>query len=411
MKILSGLLQKEKRREEKKEDYWIIPSYKETSGEPIQYRSSEGIQIQISKNLYSLEEPTLNEQEQEKYLLIKKGFYEIITTEQTKDPEEYLKKLLLLITAELNLRLTQESFNKILYHAKKEFLGFGKIEALLEDPLIEIILIEGETVTIKQKLYGKLQTNISLKEEELQQIMQRALLSCKKELTGKESRIECKNEMGNWDILPTKKMLRLEKKQEKFLSPKELLQQRKVSPEMLAYLWMLIEEKKNIFILQNTDLIYTLSFFLPAHKSIKVDTKEFPPYELGETILGESIIQADWTLNLRKEAEEKKEGQITKIEEHIPEQGNIICDTEEGIVKSIKESGKEIFAYKENKFLFSFKESFFFAAKENRKEECKQRTKLIISLIKNKLNDRDFKKVIAAYYENPMYVMKKVGIQ
>ncbi len=417
MKLFTKLFSIPEKKEGKKiEKFWKIPELKELTQEFQSYEANDGLKIKINKDFYSYEEPTLTEKEKKNYEKIERALYEVINVHEEANAEEKLKKTILLLIHELNMKIEKNSYNKIYYYFKKNFLGFGKMEALMRDPLVTKLLYTGETITIKHKIFGICKTDIMLTKEEIEVIIRKATASCNSEWPNTEEKIFCETTSLKWEIniKEDKISFSCEKKSEKILTPEELVKEKRVSPEILAYLWMLLEDRRTIFINQDKNILFSLSFFLPAHVTVKTDSKDFPINQNTTTIIGESLVKEDFAFLTNWKKNNQEEIYIANTTEGIPELENIICYTEEGIVKSIKEYGKELFKWEEGKFLFTLEESMYIASKGNKiilLEEFKLRTKLINVLLKNHLKEQDFKKVIAAYYENSQLVLRKAGIQ
>jgi hypothetical protein len=103
---------------------------------------------------------------------------------------------------------------------------------------------------------------------------------------------------------------------------------------------------------------------------------------------------------------------ITSINNVSPE-GKVLCQVENGVVKSIKENKIELFVYKEGKFLFNLNNSDFMKSKGNISiliEELRLRTRLLNALSKVNPKNDDLRRIIYIYYENPLVVLKKVGV-
>ncbi len=406
----------EKKELNKIEKFWKIPELKELTEEAQTYETNDGLKIKINKDFYIYEEPILTKEEKIIYEKLERGLFEILNLNEEKDPEERLKKTILLMISELNLKLEQKSFTKIYYHFRKNFIGLGKIEAMLMDPLVTKLLYKEGVITLKHKIYGICKTDIKLENEESEIILRKATASCNIDWPNEEEKIICENPNQIWEIntKDDKISFTCEEKKESYLTPEELVKQKKISIEMLAYFWMILEAKKSIFINNDKNILFALSFFLPAHITIRTDTNEFPINQNTTTIIGESLEKGDFAFLTNLNSINKEEISIVNTTETISEIENIICYTESGIVKSLKEYGQELFKWEEGRFLFSLEESMYIASKGNKTillEEFKIRTKLINVLFKNHLKEQDFKKVIAVYYENPQLVIKKAGIQ
>lgn len=416
MKFLTIIFPPHEKKEQNKEKFWKIPELKTLSQEFQSYQANNGLIIKINKEEYTYQEPLLSEQEKKIYNKLEKGLYEIVNVKEEANAEEKLRKTILLLISELNLKIDRNSFNRISYYFQKNLLGFGKLEPLLKDPLVLKILYNEKTISLKHSIFGICKTKLTLNKEEEEEILRKALTSCNQEWPMEEERISCENASLKW-ILQQKEETRsfnCEKKKEKYTSPEDIIKEKKMSIEMFAYLWMLIEDKRSIFIENDRNILQALSFFIPPHSTIKIDTEDFPINQNTKIIIGESLEKEDYAFLSKWTPKNKEETCIASTKDLPNEIDTIICYTESGRIKSIKEYGKELFKWQEEKFLFSLEESMYIASKGNKiilLEEFKTRTKLLNVLFKNHLKEEDFKKVICAYYENSQLVLKKAGIQ
>ena len=200
MELLSRMQKKEETILTLK-DSWKISQPKEKQG--VMYSSDIGILVTIAKNTYSSQDPHLNEEEKRTLSIMSQGLYELLNFEEGQDPELFLQKAISLIITELDLRLSQESFERIYFFMYKEFIGLGKIEAIKRDPLVTKILYKGkeETIKIEHRIYGTLNTEIILNKEERESILKHILISYNKEIPEEIQEVVCENEKEKWKML------------------------------------------------------------------------------------------------------------------------------------------------------------------------------------------------------------------
>ncbi|MHC1586740.1 MAG: type II/IV secretion system ATPase subunit [Candidatus Hecatellaceae archaeon] len=90
--------------------------------------------------------------------------------------QKYLRKETLKIAKRYKLKLRKEVFDKIMYYINRDFLGYGKIDPLMHDPLIEDISCDGPKIPVYvwHRDYESMPTNIYFEDEgELQRFILR----------------------------------------------------------------------------------------------------------------------------------------------------------------------------------------------------------------------------------------------
>ncbi|HID18547.1 TPA: type IV secretory pathway protein, partial [Candidatus Bathyarchaeota archaeon] len=130
---------------------------------------------------YKVFEPTMTS-EDEKAL---KGIMELLRTEleipaedvgSKEKIEKYLKKEVLKLIRRYKLKVRKEAFDKIMYYVRRDFIGYGKIDPLMNDVLIEDISCDGQNIPVYvwHRDFESMPTNISFEsEEELQRFLLR----------------------------------------------------------------------------------------------------------------------------------------------------------------------------------------------------------------------------------------------
>ena len=123
-----------------------------------------------SKNnelIYNVEEPVLNEREKKILGMLEEGISELINISflnlKTIDVViEYLEKNIKVLLSEFGVKLSRESFLKLMYYIYRDFVGLNEIEPLMKDYFIEDIECNGAgtPVYIVHRKYRNLRTNI-----------------------------------------------------------------------------------------------------------------------------------------------------------------------------------------------------------------------------------------------------------
>ncbi|UCD26296.1 MAG: type II/IV secretion system ATPase subunit [Candidatus Bathyarchaeota archaeon] len=116
---------------------------------------------------YEVIEPTLLKEEEDKLkeikgLLITEIDVNLKEVGTRKKAEEYLKNKIREIIKDYQLEIAQEATDKLIYYIIRDFLGFGKIDPLMRDPLIEDISADGVNIPIYvwHREYESIPTNI-----------------------------------------------------------------------------------------------------------------------------------------------------------------------------------------------------------------------------------------------------------
>jgi archaeal flagellar protein FlaI len=246
--------------------------------------------------VYFLEEPTLTYEEQESLILIEEGIEEIINLSflsvKSQDAViKYLEKNIRVLVHELGLSLTEKSFLKIMYYVYRDFVGMNEVEPLLRDYFIEDIECNGvdAPIYIVHRKYRNMRTNISFKRSsKLTSFVEKLAQKCGKYISYANPLLDGRLQDGSranatyaQDISSRGPTFTIRKFTKDPWSPVKLIQFRSVSPEMMAYLWLLIEYETNLMIIGGTgsgktSLLNSLAFFIPPSSRIVSieDTRE-----------------------------------------------------------------------------------------------------------------------------------------
>ena len=250
----------------------------------------------INEVVYEVEEPILNSSDKAILDKVEKAMLELIninvavekTTEATT---EYIDKTARLLIDELNIKITSESYDKIFYYLFRNFIGFNEIDPLLRDYFIEDIECNGVNtpVYLVHRVYRNLKTNIVYTDleklasfvEKLAQRSGRYVSYAQPLLDGTLGDGTRVNATYTKDITSRGPTFTLRKFTKTPWTPIQLISFGTISPEMLAYFWILIENKSNLIIAGGTasgktTLLNALAFFIPPEARVVSieDTRE-----------------------------------------------------------------------------------------------------------------------------------------
>ena len=390
----------------------LIPEFKLL---PAEYTIlNKNIKIIITENEYLIEEPELSSEEKNIYHLIEDSLIEIIDLKENTTIEEYLEKAIRIIISELNLTLNEISLQKILYYSYRNIIGLRKIQPLIEDPLVTKIYFNNG-ITIEHKIFKVLKTKIILSNEELYFILRKISLKTNKDII-ENSKLIFTEKNIEYSAIITKEIgdskFSIKKITPKISLPTDLIKNRKCSPEILAFLWLLIEDHNNIFFLNDQTYLHTMSYLLPPHAKIFTNINSYIPNRYTTTNMGSQPKgDEDFGIIQNYKGQYIQSTLIASIEKPISD--TITCEIKDEKIITITEAGHELFKYTNEKFLFNLEDSIFIKSKGNKTiliEEFKLRTKLLFYLSKADITEENFLKIIYAYYENPVKVLKKARI-
>lgn len=242
----------------------------------------------LGELVYELEEPILDENEKESLIKIEGAMLELINVNVAVDKTmeattDYINKTARLLIDELNLQIPSESYDKIFYYLFRDFIGLNEVDPLLRDYFIEDIECNGANtpVFIVHRIFRNLRTNVVYKDmdklgsfiEKLAQRTGRYVSYAQPLLDGTlpdGSRI---NATYTKDVSSRGPTFTIRKFTKVPWTPTQLIALNTLSPEMLAYFWMLLENQANILIAGGTasgktTLLNALAFFIPPEARV-----------------------------------------------------------------------------------------------------------------------------------------------
>ena len=246
--------------------------------------------------IYEVEEPILNDEEKELLEKIEEAMKEVINVnvlvEKTQEAMiEYLDKTARLLISELDLKISEDSYRKMFYYFFRDFMGLNEIEPLTHDYFIEDIECNGinTPIYVVHRLYRNLKTNIVYKDlDQLASFVEKLAQKCGKHISYASPLLDGSlpdgsrvNATYTKDITSKGPTFTIRKFTKVPWTPIQLIALNTLSPEMLAYLWILIEHKCNLLITGGTasgktTLLNAMAFFIPPEARVVSieDTRE-----------------------------------------------------------------------------------------------------------------------------------------
>ena len=250
----------------------------------------------IYELVYEVEEPILTREEKayrEQIISVMKELinFDAIIQKNKETLMEYIDKRFKLLAIELGLDIPYESYRKIYYYLCRDFIGFNEVEPLLRDYFVEDIECNGAggAIYLVHRLYRNIKTNVVFNEiNRLESFVEKLAQRCGKYISYSRPILDGSlpdgsrvNATYTKDITSRGPTFTIRKFTKTPWTPPQLLVFRTLSPEMLAYLWLLIQYKMNILITGGTSsgkttLLNAMAFFIsPESRVVSIeDTRE-----------------------------------------------------------------------------------------------------------------------------------------
>jgi flagellar protein FlaI len=251
---------------------------------------------ETQKTYYEVIEPTLQKEEEDRYHEIRTFLMEEVDVNlkeiETKEKaENYLKEKTKEIIKKYRIKIPAEAVDKLTYYIIRDFIGYGKIDSLMKDHLIEDISADGVNIPLYvwHRMYESLPTNIKFKDEaELDSFIIRLAYLSGKNISiaspildaslpdGSRVQLTYGSEVTRRGSTFTIRRFRVDP-----LTISDLIAFNTVSSEMAAYLWYIIENRASVLVAGGvasgkTTVLNCLSMFIkPEMKIVSVeDTQE-----------------------------------------------------------------------------------------------------------------------------------------
>lgn len=232
-----------------------------------------------------------------------------------KDKPEFLSGKIAELIKSYKVPVEDSSLAKITYYIQRNIIGYGKVNPIMRDPNVEDISCNGYGIPIyvyHRKYQQNMKSNVSLDEEELDTLVLVLAERSGKTLSRAFPLINSRLPDGSRlqasymsDISTKGSSFTIRKFREEPFTPVDLIETNTFSKEMLSYLWLCMENRKNLIFAGGTAsgktaALNAVSLFIPpSAKIVSIeDTRELRlPHE-------------NWLPNLTRIPELSREGEI-----------------------------------------------------------------------------------------------------
>jgi len=246
--------------------------------------------------VYDIEEPILDEKEKYYREQLTSAIRDLINFEEIiqRNEEtllEYIDKRMKILAVEFGMDIPYKSYTEIYYYLCRDFMGINEIEPMLRDYFVEDIECNGlkSPVYITHRLYRNIKTSIRFEDSDrLESLVEKLAQKCGKHISYADPILDGTLPDGNRvnatytaDITTKGPTFTIRKFTKTPWTPTQLIAFHTLSPEMMAYLWMLVQYKMNILITGGTasgktTLLNAVAFFIPPEARVVSieDTRE-----------------------------------------------------------------------------------------------------------------------------------------
>jgi flagellar protein FlaI len=251
---------------------------------------------ETQRTRYEIIEPTLQPDEEKHLREIKNFLMEELDVslkeiESKEKAENYLNKKIRELVKKYKLKIPPEVVDKLAYFMIRDFVGYGKIDPLMKDHLIEDISADGVNIPLYvwHRLYESLPTNIIFTDAaELDSFVIRLAYLAGKNISVAAPILDASLPEGSRiqltygsEITRRGSTFTIRRFKADPLTISDLITFNTISSEMAAYLWYLIENRASVMVTGGvasgkTTILNCLSMFIkPEMKIVSVeDTQE-----------------------------------------------------------------------------------------------------------------------------------------
>jgi len=245
--------------------------------------------------VYQILEPSLTVEEQKIFEFLKDTLIKTMDIELTEfsedEAKDFLRKNVNRALKDYSISLDEKPKQKIMYYIIRDFLGYGKIDALMQDPMIEDVSCDAPRIPIYiyHRNYESVKSNIIFSDDrELDSFVIQLAQRCGRHISIARPLMDATMPDGSRiqaclskEVSSMGSNFTIRRFREEPLTPSHLVDYGTISPEIAAYYWMAIENGSSAVLAGGTasgktTTLNALSLFIPPQmKIISIeDTRE-----------------------------------------------------------------------------------------------------------------------------------------
>lgn len=249
----------------------------------------------IKEFIYQAIEPILNEKETKMLNLVKDTLDRTLsydwTSMEMKDKEEFLRESVKSYISSRGLNLLENSQERIIYYILRDYVRYGPIDVLMTDEQVEDISCDGIDIPIfiYHSKYESIRTNVRFKEEErLNSFIIQLGQRCGKQVSVSNPILDGTTKEGHRvqatyakEVSTRGSSITIRRFKKEPFTPVKLIKYNTASPEMVAYMWLMVENGMSMIVAGGTacgktSTLNAATLFIPP--SLKIvsleDTRE-----------------------------------------------------------------------------------------------------------------------------------------
>ncbi len=205
--------------------------------------------------LYQVIEPPLTKKEQEQFDEILDIFVRSLTAdikEIDADPVAYLRAAMDQIIKSYSMRVSKKSRSKIFYYIKRDLIGYGRMDVLMNDPNVEDISLDGVAIPIfaYHRKFESVETTIAWPDDaELESYVIKLAQRCGKHISIAEPLLDATLMDGSrivmklgYEISTRGSTFCIRRFREDPFSPCDIIAFRTMTSLMVAYMWICFQQ-------------------------------------------------------------------------------------------------------------------------------------------------------------------------
>ncbi len=245
--------------------------------------------------IYQAIEPTLTKKEEEWLHLIKDTLDRTLSYDwehmARKDKEEYIEECIESYVRSRGLNIEEKSRKRLIYYILRDYVRYGPVDVIMSDDMVEDISCDGVDIPlfIYHAKYESIKTDVKFDDEKILnsfiiQLGQR----CGKQVSVSNPILDGTTREGHrvqatyaTEISTRGSSITIRRFKEEPFTPVKLIEFNTCSPEMIAYMWLMVENGMSMIIAGGTACGKTASlnaatlFIPPGQKIVSLeDTRE-----------------------------------------------------------------------------------------------------------------------------------------
>jgi len=245
--------------------------------------------------LYQAIEPDLNEKEQRMFKLIKDTLDRTLSYDwekmEEKDKEEFLRESVESYIKSRGIKLDKKSEKRVIYYILRDYVRYGPLDVLMSDDLVEDLSCDGIDIPlfIYHSKYESVKTDVKFeKEDRLNNYIIQLGQRCGKQVSVSTPILDGTTREGHRvqatyakEVSTRGSSITIRRYKEEPFTPVKLVTFNTASPEMVAYMWLMVENEKSMIVAGGTACGKTATlnaaslFIPPGPKIVSLeDTRE-----------------------------------------------------------------------------------------------------------------------------------------